>query len=219
MKSELVWFSMVMVVIVIIGLYFYFRNHRYKNNNNNKKPTSLSPELVEELYEMMRRFDQICRDHDIPYFIVAGTLLGSVRHKEFIPWDDDIDVGVMEEHLEKLNKVNFSKYGLKAEHLLTGKGKIFFIDRLDSNEYFESVWIDVFGYQRTGEYDQMKGEKIDYLFLKAREHWPNEYFWETELFPLKDNYIFNDMTLRGPSQHIPYCERAWGKEWYIPKKK
>lgn len=44
------------------------------------------------LHELLREFDRTCKALGIPYILFAGTLLGSVRHQGFIPWDDDLDV-------------------------------------------------------------------------------------------------------------------------------
>ncbi len=50
--------------------------------------------LQSKLIPMMEWFHGFCTEHNIRYYAVGGTVLGAVRHQGFIPWDDDIDVGV-----------------------------------------------------------------------------------------------------------------------------
>ena len=52
-----------------------------------------------------KEFDRICTEHHIPYYMVDGTMLGAVRHKGFIPWDDDMDFGVPIEYYKKLENI------------------------------------------------------------------------------------------------------------------
>jgi len=49
-------------------------------------------------------FDEICRRHQIPYYMIGGTMLGAVRHQGFIPWDDDMDFAVERTYFPKLLK-------------------------------------------------------------------------------------------------------------------
>lgn len=56
-------------------------------------------------YEMMVEFDRVCRQEHIHYAICCGTLLGAVRHKGYIPWDDDADIAMLREEYEKFLRV------------------------------------------------------------------------------------------------------------------
>ena len=54
--------------------------------------------------EMLIELDRVCRMHDINYVIWGGTMLGAIRHKGFIPWDDDADVAMTREDYERFKK-------------------------------------------------------------------------------------------------------------------
>lgn len=56
------------------------------------------------LLEIAKEFHAICQQENIPYYMLGGTMLGTVREKGFIPWDDDMDFGVPIENYEQLKR-------------------------------------------------------------------------------------------------------------------
>lgn len=70
------------------------------------------------LLQIAKAFHEICVRHNIPYYMIGGTLLGAIRHHGFIPWDDDMDFGVPRKYykplLELLDKELPSDYKIHS---------------------------------------------------------------------------------------------------------
>lgn len=56
------------------------------------------------MLRILKIIDYLCARHKIDYFLAAGSLLGAIRHKGFIPWDDDLDIGMTRANYEKFVK-------------------------------------------------------------------------------------------------------------------
>lgn len=67
-----------------------------------KKMSEKDSKIV--LVEILRYFDSLCRKNKIKYTLIGGSLIGAVRHKGMIPWDDDIDVILTQKEYQKLLK-------------------------------------------------------------------------------------------------------------------
>ena len=65
-------------------------------------PISSVEEFKQIQVDILLAIDKFCKEHNIKYSLACGTLLGAIRHKGFIPWDDDIDIYLLREDYNKL---------------------------------------------------------------------------------------------------------------------
>lgn len=72
-------------------------------------------ELQKNEFKILKYFKKIAEENDINYFLYAGTLLGSIRHQGFIPWDDDIDIGMLRKDFEK-----FEEFFINSDYEMDG---------------------------------------------------------------------------------------------------
>lgn len=87
------------------------------------KISSFRKEVWKIELELLDKFSEICKKNNIKFFADAGTLLGAIRHKGFIPWDDDIDLAMFRSDFEKLLKhVNEFEKPFFLQSFYTEKG-------------------------------------------------------------------------------------------------
>lgn len=109
------------------------------------------------LLDLGQVLDRICREHGLTYMLIGGSMLGAVRHKGFIPWDDDLDIGMPRKDYEKL-KTLAACFGAPYELQIPGEtpGYFFSFMKLRNNNttsyipdfagqgFNMGIWLDIF---------------------------------------------------------------------------
>lgn len=93
--------------------------------------------------DMLLKLDSVCKQNNLRYYLAYGTLLGAVRHKGFIPWDDDVDVIMPREDLEKLLTMpDAFEYPYFLQTPETDKGYLGSLTRIRNSEtcWFQKLW-------------------------------------------------------------------------------
>lgn len=111
---------------------------------------------LEEL-DIFKTIIRICEKHHLTYYALGGTLLGAVRHEGFIPWDDDLDIGLKREDYEKFLEVAEDELpaSYQAVHVHNDPKHIYPYARIvnpdiklrreyTKNKTIQSLWVDVF---------------------------------------------------------------------------
>lgn len=137
--------------------------------------------------DLLVQLDTVCRKHGIRYFCDGGTALGAVRHKGFIPWDDDVDVVMSRNEYEKLNAIaptefrhpyfwqtNETDPGSARGHAQLRNSDTTAIMKSEMNSgkplyrFNQGIFIDVFPFDNLP-----KDEETKTLFLKTLEKHKN----------------------------------------------
>ena len=132
----------------------------------------------------LQTFDRFCRENDLKYSLAAGTMLGAVRHKGFIPWDDDVDIYMdrveydkficLIKQGKKLDNMNFEvclpekkNYPYPFVKIINNKTVVY--EKNIKKEYSLGVWLDIFPLDYCGE-TKKEAEKIySYMGKNSRK--------------------------------------------------
>ena len=153
--------------------------YRYKKENRDittlPKATGQIRNMQLANLEILKEFDKVCKKNNLQYWLDYGTLLGAVRHKGYIPWDDDIDVSMLRDDFEKLTKIfedEVENKDLYLKHHFNEKGM--YLLKI-SHKKCPYLCIDVFIYDycKKFTYDE---EKIVYTqnLQKLRQEFINK---------------------------------------------
>lgn len=128
--------------------------------------------------DILDNVNTVCKNNNINCYLAYGSLLGAVRHKGFIPWDDDVDVYMLYDDVEKFKRC--CKKELPEKFIVQdfdnepGSGKIFIKVRNKNtlmsetegrkNTYNEGIWLDIFPLLKTGKNDKVIKKQIESLF-------------------------------------------------------
>lgn len=126
--------------------------------------------------EILIEFDKICKKHNLKYSLAGGTLIGAIRHKGFIPWDDDIDVTmpridynkfteIQKKELNK-DKYYFQNMDTDDDYVMLSakirrKNSIYSESLNNMNKEKQGIWIDIFPMDNTS--NNLFIAKINYL--------------------------------------------------------
>lgn len=132
--------------------------------------------------QMMSEFKRICDKYNIDYFLMFGTMLGAVRHKGFIPWDDDVDFGMLRSEYNRFMDIVSDELNPKfrIENIFSMEDNCFLFSKIkykgtEMVDFYNNglkqnheIWIDIFPFEN-GTGNLIERKKQEKKLLLCRE--------------------------------------------------
>jgi LicD family len=203
--KKLIALSVLMGSFLFIS-FSYAREHtKYFREYTDHFNIRLMPaERVGKFYQQLKIMDKIFNENGIPYWITFGTLLGAIRNGGMIPWDKDADVEIFKDDSEKAMRLNhlFREFGCEISRWISLEGEN--VGLRISSPGSNMHPIDIF-------FSKNVREKIVFTSEWALKDFPNSYWFEHELFPLK-RISFGPIELNIAINPLPHIFRHYGND-------
>ena len=163
----------------------------------------LKSDVSSKMVKLLEKLTNILDKSDIPYWLTTGTLLGAARHGGLIPWDDDLDINVPLECVDK------AKNSLKNNNLgvLDARGG-YQVYHQTTYPFVDLIIVDKVKEKWTLCYPLNKDGSCSY---KVAEQWPQECFMNDEVFPLK-KIPFENLSLSVPNKYQELIINMYGQK-------
>ncbi len=158
------------------------------------------------LLEMLNDLVSVLDKNGINYWLDYGTLLGAVRHKGFIPWDDDLDLGVL--YFDKERIVKSVEKELKDSYRIFNFGEHDKFLKLERSFGNNTITIDIFLYKN-------ESEKLQAKFFPDGIVYNNPFPFDS-IFPLK-TMKFESSEFKVPNEYDLYLKKNYGEYMSLPK--
>ena len=189
----------------------------------NIKKGELLPDCCKKnILEILIILNKVFKEHNILYWVDYGTLLGATRNNSIIPYDDDGDIGILRQDLEKLLCLS-DEFRLLGYHLVTW----FYPDfiRLDFSRINE-LHVDIFiwdfkrmQFKKMWESQNQTKELVCLYrnnYIVGKDEKKGQHFPVSMLFPLSKLKI-QECAFWGPKEPDKFCEFRYGQDWRTEK--